>query len=95
MGSRHKLRYPCPSWAIDAEVFDSVIKPNALEILVLDKEANIEYLASVETFIQHSFRFNRGFGEQYALALQFWQTKDNGNRQLSLWGGDAFLTDGA
>jgi hypothetical protein len=85
-GSLHKLRRP-PAWAIDAEVFDSVIKPNALDISVLDKEANIEYLVSVETFARHSFRFNRGFGEQYALPIQFWQTKDNGNRQLVLWGG--------
>ncbi|MHA2069188.1 MAG: hypothetical protein ACXABY_32920 [Candidatus Thorarchaeota archaeon] len=85
-GSKHKLRQP-PAWAIDAEAFDSEVRLNATEIVVIDKETDTKYHASVEIFARHSFRLNRGFGDQYALPLQFWQTSVNGNRQLSLWGG--------
>lgn len=86
-GSRHKLRCP-PAWAIDAEAFDSEIKPNATEIAVIDKETGLEYQCSVETFVRHSFRFNRGFADQYALPLHLWHIQGNGHKQLSLWGGE-------
>lgn len=86
IGSKHKLRQP-PAWAIDAEAFSREVKPNAAKIVVIDKEADVEYCASMETFVRHSFRFNRGFFDQYALPLQYWQTEGNGHRQLSLWGG--------
>lgn len=89
IGSKHRLRKP-PAYAIDAEAFDAEISPNATEIVVIDKETGTEYHASVETFGRHSFRFNRGFFDQYGLSLQYWRVKNNGDRQLSLFeGGDA------
>ena len=90
IGSKHRLRKP-PAWAIDAEAFDAEIRPSATEIVVIDKETGTEFHASVEIFGRHSFRFNRGFFDQYGLPLQYWRVKNNGDRQLSLFeGGDAW-----
>lgn len=87
VGSKHKLRYP-PAWAIDATAFDEQIKPSAKKIVVLDKETGTKYHASVETFDRLKGELDRGFGRQYFLLLNHWQVEDNGNRQLSLWGGE-------
>ena len=98
-GSKHKLRYP-PAWAIDAEAFDEEIKFNATDIVVIDKETDIEYHASVKTFDRLKFELDRGWGIQYALTLSHWQVEGdvgdypvvtgvneevNGDRQLSLF----------
>lgn len=87
-GSKHKLRYP-PAWAIDAEAFDIEIKPNATEIVVIDKETGIKYHASVETFDRLKGELDRGWGRQYLLTLNHWQVEDNGNRQPSFWDGES------
>ncbi len=44
IGSKHKLKYP-PAWAIDAYAFDNEIEPNAIEIVIQDKELGLEYHA--------------------------------------------------
>jgi hypothetical protein len=49
IGSKHRLRRP-PAWAIDAEAFDGEVKPNAAEIVVIDKESGLEYHCTVEAF---------------------------------------------
>ena len=84
IASKHKLRCP-PAWAIDAEAFDREVKPNATDIVIIDKETGTKYHASIETFMRHSFKLNRGFGEQWAMPIQFWQVEDNG--QLSFFEG--------
>ena len=84
-GSKHRLRCP-PAWAIDAEAFDSEVKPNATEIIVVDKESGIEYHCKVETFDRLKGELDRGFGRQYFLTLNHWEVRDNGHRQLGLWG---------
>jgi hypothetical protein len=86
-GSKHRLRYP-PAWAIDAEAFDTEVKPNATEIVVIDRETGIKYHTPVQTFDRLKGELNRGFGRQYFLLLNHWQVEENGNRQLSLWGGN-------
>ena len=85
VGSKHKLRKP-PSWAIQAEAFDEEVKPNARELVIIDRESGLRYRVSIETFARHSFRLNRGFGDQYALPIRFFQVEGNGHRQLTLWG---------
>jgi hypothetical protein len=86
-GSRHKLKYP-PAWAIDAEVFDREVKPNAAEIVVIDKETGVKYHASVDTFDRLKGELDRGWGKQYFLKLNNWKVEDNGDRQLMFdWGG--------
>ena len=87
IGSRHRLKYPQPSWAVDCQAFDEEIKPSAREIVVIDKEDGKEYRVSTETFASHAFRFNRGHGDQYGCPIRFFETTGNGHNQLSLWGG--------
>lgn len=88
IGSKHRLRFPS-AWAIDAKVFDSEIRPNATEIIVIDKEAGLEYHCSVETFDQLKEELDRGFGKQYFLTLNHWVVRGTGNHQLKLWGGES------
>ena len=85
VGSKHKLRCP-PAWAIDAEAFDTEVKPNATEITVIDKETSREYRCSVKTFDRLKGELDRGFGRQYFLPINHWRITGNGHRQLSLWG---------
>ena len=84
MGSKHKLRCP-QAWAIDAEAFDSDIRPNATQIVVIDRETGLEYSCSVETFDRLKGELDRGFGRQYFLTLNHWHVEGNGHKQLSLW----------
>lgn len=90
VGSKHMLRRP-PAWAIDAEAFDREIKPNATEIVVIDKETGIEYGCPVEIFDRLKGELDRGFGRQYFLTLMtnHWRVKSNGHHQLNLWGGES------
>ena len=85
IGSKHKLKYP-KAWAIDADAFDRDIKPEATEIVVIDKETCVEYYCSVATFNRLKGELDRGFGRQYFLTLNHWEVRGNGNKQLNLWG---------
>ena len=87
IGSKHKLRYPS-AWAIDAEAFDKEVRPNATEIIVIDKETGLKYHCQVKTFDRLKGELNRGFGRQYFLTLNHWLIEGNGHRQLSFWGSD-------
>jgi len=82
IGSKHRLRRP-PAWAIDAEAFDTEVKPNATEIVVLDRETDTEYHCTVETFDRLKGELDRGFGRQYFLTLNHWEVRGNGHRELS------------
>ena len=86
-GSKHKLRCP-PAWAIDAEAFDREVKPNVTELVVIDREAGLEYHCPVEAFDRLKGELDRGFGKQYFLTLSHWNVRGNGH-QLNLFeGGD-------
>ena len=87
VGSKHMLRRP-PAWAVDAEAFDAEVKPNATELVVIDKETGIQYHCPVGKFDRLKGELDRGFGRQYFLTLNHWEIRGNGHRQLSLWGGD-------
>jgi hypothetical protein len=89
-GSKHKLRRP-QAWAIDAEAFDSEIKPNTTDIIIFDKETSTEYHCTTETFANHCFKFNRGYGNQYGLTLKHFNKgnesnqSNESNKQLALF----------
>lgn len=78
VGSRHRLIRP-PAWAIDAEAFDTEVRPNAIAIVVIDKETGREYRASTEHFAKHAFRFNRGHGDQYGCPIRFFDSRGDGH----------------
>ena len=83
IGSKHKLKYP-PAWALDAEVFDREVKPNAREFIIIDKEVGLEYHCLVETFDRLKGKLNRGYGRQYYLTLSHWEVESNDNKHLKL-----------
>lgn len=85
IGSKHRLRRP-PAWAIDAEAFDREVKPNATEFVIIDKETGLEYYCAVGAFDRLKGELDRGFGRQYFLTLGHWEVRNNGHRQLNLWG---------
>jgi hypothetical protein len=86
VGSKHKLKYP-PAWAIDAWAYENEVRPYAKVILIQDKESNLEFHSSVDTFDRLKGTLDRGFGRQYFLTLNHWEERGNGHQQLSLWGG--------
>ena len=85
VGSRHKLRQP-EAWAVDAGAFDTEISSHANEIVVVDREAQIEYRVPTSVFIEHSGEMDRGYGRQYFLTLPYWRAVNVG--QLPLLGGE-------
>ena len=87
VGSKHRLRCP-PAWAIDADVFDTEIRPNTTRIVVIDSETDVKYRVSAATFDTLKGELDRGFGRQYFLPLQHWQVEQNGTIQLALWEGE-------
>ena len=89
IGSKHMLRCP-PAWAIQGDAFENEVKTNAKEIVVIDKETNIQYRTTVEIFDSQKGTLDRGFGKQYFLTLNHWEERGNGHHQLSLWGGGEF-----
>lgn len=63
--------------------------PNTENIIVEDVESGLIYECPTEIFANHAFEIQRGnFEPQLALTLNYWKRRDNGNHQLSLWGGD-------
>ena len=88
-GSKHMLRKPV-GWCISKQAFIAEVMPHAEKIVVEDIETGRFYECSIEVFVEHAFEIQRGnFEPQLALMLRFWNVCGNGQRQLSLWQGDA------
>ena len=84
--SLHQLRNP-KAWCISKEPFIEQILPSTEYIVIEDEESGKEYTCSTELFAKNSFEICRGnFEPQLACPTSFFQTKGNGNEQLSLWG---------
>jgi hypothetical protein len=89
IGSKHKLRCP-PAWCLAASIFEQLVISSIQKIEVQDKEANLPYRTSIDNFARNCFPIQRGsFEKQLALPLKKWTIEGNGNRQLSLWGGES------
>jgi len=86
--SRHMLRRP-PAWALDIASLDEAEALGAVRVRILDIETGRLYLAPISLIRSDGFRLNRGYGQQVALALEFWQvtaSSDSMPIQLSLFG---------
>ena len=71
-GSRHMLRSP-KGWAIDAHALATARAAGAVGVFVEDQDTGAVYLADWAALDAHGYRFNRGYGDQVALQLKFWQ----------------------
>lgn len=84
--SVHMLRRP-PAWAIDEGILTAAKADGALMVEIADTEAKRIYTAHVSAFDTHGFSFDRGFGRQIGLPLQYWRFEAANARQLSLFAG--------
>jgi len=83
-GSAHMLRQP-PAWAIDSQILEQAQRDGAREVEITDTETGRIYRAAIDAFDLHGFRFNRGFGDQVGLALNYWRFEAKGAQQYSLF----------
>ena len=85
IGSKHMLKAP-RAWAIDAGVFENVIKPNCSEIIIKDAESGWIYQVSMEVFDAFKGTLDRGFGKQYFLTIGYWQLAIDDTMNINLKG---------
>ncbi len=71
IASKHFLRVP-RAIAFDVSSLTDAERVGARFVQVTDIETSRVYRASIATIRAKGFRVNRGFGEQVALAMEFW-----------------------
>ena len=72
-GSAHMLRAP-KAWALDTDDLASIEALGVRYVCIHDLESLRQYWARPETLRRKGWTFNRGFGEQVALALDWWRS---------------------
>jgi hypothetical protein len=82
-GRRHQLQRP-PAWALDVTSIEEAASKGARAIRIEDTESGREYSANLDLFRQRAFRFNRGYGDQLALPLEYWHENSAGSLQPML-----------
>lgn len=70
-GSKHMLKRP-PAIAIDRLTLEQAESAGAIWAEIRDVETGKIYRALLSTIRARGFQFNRGFGDQVALALAAW-----------------------
>ncbi|MCB2180202.1 hypothetical protein KQH54_03680 [bacterium] len=83
---KHMLRRP-KGWAWDADILDQAEKQGAVRIEIHDKQSGKTYHATIQDFWDNGIGFNRGFGDQIVLPLQYWGIRNPGEppaQQLAL-----------
>lgn len=85
--SKHFLRVP-EAIGIDKILFDNY-EPNINYIQVFEDEDCLWYTISKEDFLKNCWRNDRGFGEQYFVALRDWEKAKTREirEKVSLFGG--------
>lgn len=71
--SRHFLRLPRPSVAIDIGIFDNYIREDCDSIVLIERENKDIYRTTTNLFIKNNFPYeSKGWGKQYALPMMWW-----------------------
>jgi hypothetical protein len=78
--SRHMLRDP-KGWGLDVESLADARDLGAESVEIHDTETDITYSAPVARIQAKGFRFDRGFGPQICLALQYWSIRRPGEAE--------------
>lgn len=74
-GSRHLLRKP-PAIAFDISTLQDAEQAGAGFVIVTDTDTDKRYRASIKSIFVHGTRFNRGWGDQIYLPLDWWKRPD-------------------
>jgi translation initiation factor IF-1 len=84
-GSRHFLRKPL-AISFDNNTITEAQEAGATRVEILNLEDGKVYLATIAHILEKGIRINRGFGDQVALPLSYWQVKQTGKIETSKWG---------
>jgi hypothetical protein len=81
-GSKHFLRNPEPSIAIDAVAFDTVISRHTNRMLVIDRDSKAKYEIRTRLFSELKEELDRGYGRQYYVPIRLWDNTGSLQRHL-------------
>lgn len=77
----HQLQRPA-AWAWDREIIDRAEAAGATWTEIHDLDGGRVYRVALSDFRRYCIRVNRGFGEQLALPLPFWQVRRPGEKMV-------------
>ena len=80
-GSKHMLRSP-RAWTVNAAALSIARTLGAVGVTIEDEETGKVYAADLVTIDAHGYRFNRGWDEQIALPLPYWQIEGSDKSNL-------------
>ncbi len=83
---KHMLKKP-RGWAWDTDILDQAEKQGAVRIEIHEKLSRKTYHARIQDYWDNGIGFNRGFGDQIVLPLQYWDIRNPGEpptQQLAL-----------
>ena len=69
--SKHALRVP-PALAVDYSILKEAQEKECVFLQLFDVENCEYYTVKISMVLSEGFKFNRGFGEQFALPLMKW-----------------------
>ena len=72
-GNNGMLRTP-KAWAIQADTFDKDLRGKCDRIVFLDTDTQKRYVTTFREFDEHKVVLDRGFGKQYYLTLEYFNT---------------------
>ena len=82
-GGSGMLRSP-KAWAIQADIFDRDLRGKCDRIVFLDTDTQKRYVCTFQEFDEHKGIMDRGFGKQYYLTLEYFNTPTMLQGQLAL-----------
>ncbi len=82
--SIHQLRKPA-GWAVDAEILRKARADGARTVEIEDAESGRVFVADIRLFDLYGFEFDRGFGVQIGLGLNYWRIEAADARQIDLF----------
>ena len=80
--AKHFLRKP-PAIAFDVDTLTQAQDLGATRVKIIDLDTNSIYIASIELIFEKGFVFNRGYGIQIGLTLNYWNTSSPTQPNLS------------
>ena len=70
--SRHFLKKP-EAIAFDVQTIHQALSLGATRLKILDLDTGVIYTVTISLIFSNGFYFNRGYGEQIGLSLDYWQ----------------------
>lgn len=78
---KHMLQKP-RGWAWDEEILIQAEKEGASKVEIQDRKSGKTYYSTIRDFWDFGIGFNRGWGEQIVLPLQYWDVQNPGEPRV-------------